>query len=108
MHTTDERMKLMLSRVRILCRRRENRQMAALSGVTAICVVCLVGLMSTSEPGGTAFSSLYGSALLYSEASAYVLVGVITFVLGAAVTGFCLWRKHKHDTQQKPKEDEEE
>lgn len=108
MRTTDERMNALLLRTRVLRRRRENRLIAALSGMGVLCAACLAGLLEAGRPGNTAFSALYGAALLYSEAGGYVLVGVITFVLGAAITGFCLWRKHKDDRKHESKEDKEQ
>lgn len=107
MRATDERMSALLLRMQVLRRRRENGLMAVLWSVGSLCAICLVGLMEAGRPGNAALSTLYGSALLYSEAGGYVLVGVITFVLGAAITGLCLWKKLKGDRNHHASEKKE-
>ena len=70
--------------------------------LTCICSVLLAVLVLgiTVMPGKNAVTSagsVYGSFLLSREAGGYVLIALIAFVLGVAVTLLCLHYRKKQD-----------
>lgn len=90
-------------------RRRENR---ILSGLT-LCSIALITGMGTllhhaGLPGIVSVSDGYGAILLRQGASAYIVVGVAAFALGALLTIFCIRaRKSSPSAHTPPKESEE-
>ena len=98
-YTTEEALSEILRRSREAARVRSRRTCRMLSGLTAslLAVLMLVISAFSNRPAALPEGSIYGSFLLSQEAGGYVLAAVIAFVLGVAVTLFCLWyRKTKH------------
>ena len=97
MYDTAERLRRVKLRARELRCNKENR---LLGGLSAVCVVLLVsitgviGIMTGGAPGMV--SGFYGATLLYDDAGAYVLVGMLAFVAGVIVTMLCLRYRGKN------------
>jgi len=98
MRDTDERTELILQRVRMLRRRRARQGSEALAAICCVLCVCLAGLFQVQTDGGGSahVPELYGSALLYSGAGGYVLVGVMAFAAGVVVTVLCIRNQEKN------------
>lgn len=79
--------------------RRKVRLMAGLTGVIALAAVVALILL----PGGTATTkeSVYGAFLLADETGGYVLVALISFILGIAVAFLCIKYKRLRDLGEK-------
>lgn len=83
-------------------RKRTNRYLA----VTSLCLITLIIITVAVLPVSTMdinySGTVYGSFLLSREAGGYVLVGLISFVLGIVVTLLCInMTKDKHDDNDK-------
>ena len=87
MRTTEERITLLHERARRLRKAREKRLLAASGGASlflfAAFVRALYGLQLPSSGAGSGFA---GSSLLGDAAGGYVLVAVLFFMTGVAVT----------------------
>lgn len=68
---------------------------------SALLAVLVLGITVMPEKlAVTSAGSVYGSFLLSREAGGYVLIALIAFVLGVAVTLLCLhYRKKQDDTR---------
>jgi len=100
-YTTDESLEIVLQRRRQILARRDRQVRRSLGGAVGVLSAALV-LLICLMPGGAdtaASRSVYGAFLLSREAGGYVLVSVIAFVLGAAVTLFCLHRRRSGTTR---------
>lgn len=106
MKTSQERTRLLLVRARTIRRRRRlTRQIYGWSALCAAVLLCLDGLSRgiayTGQLAGVRILS--GSVWMQAGAGGYVLVGVITFTAGAAVTAWCLRYRQKDAKKGKNK-----
>ena len=87
-YSTDEALKEIYKRSDRLIRKRERRIRNAMSVLSVFLFAAVTGLTVTlaGAPGAGGAQSVYGAFLLSSDAGAYVLVALIAFILGIAVT----------------------
>ena len=101
MYDTARRVALVKQRVRENTRRRQRREVGALS---AVCLLLLAALMQTAGtvvgPGQTAAWGSFGAMLLREDAGGYVLVAVVSFAAAAAITVLC-FRLRNRENQKK-------
>ena len=101
MYDTARRVALVKQRVRENTRRRQRREVGALS---AVCLLLLAALMQTAGtvvgPGQTAAWGSFGAMLLREDAGGYVLVGVVSFTAAAVITTLC-FRLRIRENQKK-------
>lgn len=99
MRTQAERIAALHARVAIRTRRRERRETGLLAGAAALVTACLALVIcggSTVHQGGTA--GVYsGATLLFEHAGAYILVALLAFMSGVAVTTVLIRRKKASD-----------
>ena len=86
----------------IRCRTRQYRkryEVRLLSCLTVCSLFLLAGIgvlfRSVQTPGIVSVAEGYGAVLLRSGAGAYVIVGIAAFVIGMALTVFCIRLKNK-------------
>lgn len=108
-YTSDEALSEILKRsekIREKRRRRNERLLAGASGMLLIVLIVSITLLAgyTVNP---ATDSVMGSFLLSAEAGGYILVAVLAFALGIAVTFLCLKirERNKDNPDTKEKED---
>lgn len=87
-YSTDEALREIYKRSDRLIRKRERRIRNAMS---ALSVFLFTGMMAiivnlAGAPGAEGAQSVYGAFMLSSDAGAYVLVALVAFMLGIAVT----------------------
>ena len=107
MYDTARRVALVKQRVRENTRRRQRREVGALS---AVCLLLLAALMESADaliaPGQTAAWGAFGAMLLREDAGGYVLVAVVSFAAAAVITALCfrlrIREKQKKDGTGKP------
>jgi len=108
MMTNEERIMALHVRVATLQRQRERRKTGAVGAASIILTVCLLFVIfggGGMHPGGAA--GLYsGATMLFEGAGPYVLVALLAFVVGVAVTVFCIRRQRKQPKE--PSADQEE
>lgn len=100
-YTPDEALSQILRRSERIALRRKRRSCQRLGGIcSALLAVLALGITVMPEKlSVTSAGSVYGSFLLSREAGGYVLIGLIAFVLGVAVTLLCLhYRKNQNKT----------
>ena len=101
MYDTARRVALVKQRVRENTRRRQRREVGALS---AVCLLLLAALMQTAGTvagrGQTAAWGSFGAMLLREDAGGYVLVAVVSFAAAAAITALC-FRLRGRENQKK-------
>ena len=106
MHTNEERIAAMHRRANELEREKRNRisfEAGAVSVVLCFAAVIALALYmpTLTDTGVVAHEegSLYASILIRSGALGYVVIGIISFLLGVSVTVFCFrlkkWRDGK-------------
>ena len=87
----NDRMQKILCRTRQLRRKQELRSSAALS---AACLLLAGGiaalLQQNSAPGCSVVLAGYGAVLLHSGTEGYVVLSVVSFVVGALFAFLCL------------------
>ncbi len=113
MRTASEKVADLHQRMETRKRVREKRKTSALSAACAGLALCLMLLIfggGKAHLGGTA--GLYtGATMLFDGAGIYVLVALLAFMTGVAVTIFCIHRqKHKPrppEEQDEPQEKQE-
>lgn len=76
--------------------------------LTIFCLVLVSGvgylLNDLCSPGISTVSKIHGSVLLQNSASSYVIIGILAFILGVAVTILCIKIKKRNDLSTKEKE----
>ena len=101
MYDTARRVALVKQRVRENTRRRQRREVGALS---AVCLLLLAALMQTAGtvvgPGQPEAWGVFGAMLLREDAGGYVLVAVVSFAAAAVITALC-FRLRKRENQKK-------
>ena len=97
-------MRTIRARADRLLEQRERRRERTLRGAVVALSLLLITALSLMMPRvrGSVFTSpegAYGSMLLESPAASYVVIGVLSFLLGIIVTLFCirLSRSRKRD-----------
>lgn len=88
MRTAEERLEALHSRAYALKKQRDVTWMRGLGGVSGAMAVCLVAMITVFGKGGHGItgSGYAGTSLLSESAGGYVLVAVIAFAIGVAVT----------------------
>ena len=97
MRTSEERLTLLHDRADALKKEKERNLVRGLSGaciMLALGLVAVIGIFGNSG-GGVIGEGFAGSSMLSESAGAYVLVAVIAFIAGAAVTLLVRWHKKK-------------
>ena len=93
---TETRVREIRSRTRQYRRQRENR---VLSFLAAFSLFLLAGigvlLRNVQIPGVVTVADGYGGVLLQDGAGAYVVVGIVAFVIGVSVTVLCIRLKNR-------------
>lgn len=91
----------------VIKRKNERRKVGMLSaGTFGLSVLFFIAVVECSRsPGMSVQGNVYGSFLMGSEAGAYVLVGIVAFLLGAAVT--LIYHKNKNKQNHKKRGTEE-
>ena len=98
-YTPDEALSEILRRSERVALRRKRRSCQRLGGICSalLAVLALSITVIPGKPAVTSAGSVYGSFLLSREAGGYVLIGLIAFALGVAVTLLCLRYRKKQD-----------
>lgn len=98
-YTTDEALAEIMHRSERIALQRIRRSCQRLTGIcSALLAVLVLGITVMPEKlAVTSAGSVYGSFLLSREAGGYVLIGLIAFALGVAVTLLCLRYRKKQD-----------
>ena len=101
--TNEEAFREVLRRGSIVRKRRENRNIRILGGMTGVLLVGLICVIASFSRGGVGSAgNAYGAFLLSAEAGGYVLTAVIAFAAGVVLT-VLIWqyrkRKHKNDEE---------
>ncbi len=110
MRKTEDRIKLMHERAEEIGRESKRRRERLLQGVAiaaGIVVVILTAIflpnLLSGESPEAAPGGMYASIFSNSPILSYIVIGIIAFLLGAAVTIFCI-RIKKTAVQEKTKE----
>ena len=85
--------------------RRECRILSGLVGVLSIVLLLTVSALP-GEKGVASEKSVYGAFLLNREAGGYVLVALLAFAMGVAITVLC--QRYKKMKKQRQSENREE
>ena len=96
MRSIDEQMELILEKAQTKRERDRLRKTHALQGaVTASGLLAVLlaagGLSRLQLVGGTVAAKAYGSLIGAGPVGGYVLIGTLSFILGAAVTLICIF-----------------
>lgn len=88
MRTAEERLEILHNRADQLIKKRETAWRRGLGGASGALAICLVALISVYEEGGHRItgSGYAGTSLLSESAGGYVIIAVIAFAVGVAVT----------------------
>lgn len=102
---TDE----VLCRADIIARRQAAKKRILYSSLAAASCLALIAVLSFAIPSIISDSAYYASAGAYgamlfggAAAGGYVLIGVVGFALGAAVTILCFKRVRMKPTEDRP------
>ena len=102
---TEDRVKKITVRAMVEKRKQDSRTIRSL---TAFCLVLVAGigylLKNLCLPGISSVSEGYGSVLLQNSVSSYIVIGILAFILGVAVTILCTKIKGKSNTPMNEKE----
>ena len=98
MRSTDERIAAVQARSRALRRREAKRRGLIISGLsTAACIAAIFGfafyipgLLEGASPSSLGTSGAFGSILASGGALGFVIIGILAFCLGVAVTLLCV------------------
>ncbi len=102
MYDTEERIRRVKERAGALQARREKRSLRMLS---ALCLLLSFALLQTfigvtgSLRGGSV-QEMLGATLMFEDAGAYVLVGVLSFTVAVVITILCLRHRYKKEMSQ--------
>ena len=93
---TETRVREIRSRTRQYKRQHENRVLFSLAAFSLF-LLAGIGVLfrSVQTPGIVSVAEGYGAVLLRSGAGAYVIVGIAAFVIGMALTVFCIRLKNR-------------
>ncbi len=103
MYDTAERIRLVRQRAGQLRQKREKRSQRALFALCLILSLALVQLFVVVTKGqrGTTVQEMMGASLMFEDAGAYVLVGILSFTAAVVITVLCLRHKHKEEMSRK-------
>ena len=106
---TETRMREIRSRTRQYRKRYEARLISCLT-MCSLFLLAGIGVLfsSVQAPGAAAVTKGYGGVLLRSGAGEYVVIGLIAFVIGVAVTVLCIRLKRKSTNRAGCTEESEE
>lgn len=108
MYDTETRVTMVVRRVNVLHRKRENRLTAMLSMLCLMLTVSLTGTIGAfGGQGQGSVTELYGATMLFEDMGGYVLVGVLTFVAAVAITVLCIRYREKGKKLCKKQEEDE-
>lgn len=87
-HDIDEMLREVTERSEEIIKKREQTKIRIMSCMTIMLTMALVTVISviTGDSGAHSSQSVYGSSLIAEEAGGYVIVAVISFVIGVLVT----------------------
>ena len=111
MLTDEERIKAMHERAHDINRKRQKRKVAA-AGIlsTAFCLMIVITtallmpkLNDVNVSGGDAIG-MNASIFTGTAALGYIVIGILAFILGVAVTIFCFRFKKKQDENDRTKD----
>lgn len=89
--TTEIRLQAIRSRTRQYRARHEARQLSCLTACSLSLTAGILLLMhSVQSPGVAAVPGGYGAVLLRNGTGAYIVVGLLAFVLGVTATLLCI------------------
>lgn len=93
---TKARMRTIRYRARKYRRRHENRQLSCLTACSLLLVTAIGALFgSVQTPGIADVADGYGAVLLRNGVNAYIIVGIVTFILGVSMTVLCIRLKNR-------------
>lgn len=93
---TDNRMRTIRSRTRRYRQRYENRQLSCLTACGLLLLAAIGDLFTRVQtPGIAEVADGYGAVLLRNGVSAYVMIGIVAFFIGAFATVLCIRLKNK-------------
>ncbi len=97
MRDLADRMRLVKERARALREKREKRFLWALTALSLILSLALLQVLTEVTGGqrGASVQDMLGATLLYEDAGAYVLVGLVSFFLAVTITALCLRHRYK-------------
>jgi hypothetical protein len=103
MYDTAERIRLVRQRAGRLRQKREKRSLRTLCALCLILSFALVQAFSwmTRGQGGASVQEMLGATLMFEDAGAYVLVGVLSFTAAVTITGLCLRHRYKKAMSRK-------
>lgn len=106
---TEVRVREIRSRTRRYRRRCENRQLSGLTALS-VCLFVAIGAVfgSVQSPGIADVADGYGAVLLRNGAGAYVVIGIVAFVVGVSATVLCIRLKNKSKPHSECAEEREE
>ncbi len=87
-YSTDEALREVYKRSDRLIRKRERRIRNVMCALSVFLFTGMIAIIANlaGTPGAEGVQSVYGAFMLSSDAGAYVLVAIIAFMLGIAVT----------------------
>ena len=95
-YTTENALKEIKRRARLIRNRHERKITTALASTACLCLIALfavIGELSGSEI--SEMQTAYGSFILSAKAGGYILAAIIGFVLGISVTLMVKYLKEK-------------
>ena len=95
MLTDEERIKAMHDRVHDLNRQRQKRKVA---------VAGILSKLNDVNVSGSDSASMNASIFTGTAALGYIVIGILAFILGVAVTIFCFRFKKKQDDNDRTKD----
>lgn len=98
MRNTQQRLQLAQQKARLLQKQEKINRMMAVSGVFSLC--CVVGIACVipsllSNYTVQQNAGLFGSVFAMSQSLAYIMVGILSFLLGISFTALCLLLRNK-------------
>lgn len=107
MRTNEEMLHAVHGRASRMRRARSRRRTILAGGGAAACAVALIALMALAMPSfqdklvpGHAGAAMQASILGDSDALGYVAVGIVAFLLGVAVTVFCMLLRKQQNGEE--------
>ncbi|HZK42352.1 MAG TPA: hypothetical protein VFD14_05190 [Clostridia bacterium] len=97
MRDLADRIRLVKERARALRDKREKRFLWALTALSLMLSLALFQVLAgvTGDQRGASVQDMLGATLLYEDAGAYVLVGLVSFFLAVTITALCLRHRYK-------------
>lgn len=97
MYDTSEKIRLIKRRAGVLCKKREKRSLRALFTLCLALSLALVLTFTAATRGrsGAFVQEMLGATLMFEDAGAYVLVGILSFTAAVISTILCLRHRKK-------------